>query len=157
MEPLRADRADEAWPNLDDERMWLFFPDLRPRSLEELRATYARRERGFPGPAHEEVWENWLARDRTTGRLIGDAQATISPQRSVALIAYSTYAAYQRNGYARETVRAVIEHLRTHHAVHRAVAEIAGGNAASYRLIESLGFIRTKATDDELTYERLLG
>ncbi len=156
LEPLRAGHAEEAWPHLDDERMWRFFPLLRPRSLEHVREIYARRQRGYPASQREEVWENWLARDRTSGNVVGDVQATIRPERLNACIAYSTYAAHQRRGYAREAVAAVIEHLRTMHGLRRLMAEIHARNLASYRLIESLGFTRTKTTGEEYTYERSL-
>ena len=153
LEPLRAAHAEEAWPHLDDERLWSFFPSLRPQSLEELRSTYARRERGYPGTDCRQIWGNWLLRTRTGGALAGDVQATIFPQERYALIAYAVYPDYQRRGLAREAVAELIDHLFRTHRVERIIAEMDVRNVASYRLVESLGFVRLETNDDEYVYQ----
>jgi ribosomal-protein-alanine N-acetyltransferase len=155
LEPLRVAHADEAWPRLNDDRMWIFFPELRPQSLKQLRDIYARRERGYAGTDAAQIWANWLARDRTSKELIGDVQATIFPRERNARIAYAVYPLHQRRGYAREAVTALIEHLRAAHHVRRIVAEMDVRNVASYRLAESLGFTRAGMREGELEYELL--
>ncbi|HEY8312852.1 MAG TPA: GNAT family N-acetyltransferase [Candidatus Baltobacteraceae bacterium] len=153
LEPIAAAHADEAWPHLDDERLWTYFPALRPQSLERLRETYARRARGYPDADGEQSWGNWLLRDRATGGLVGDVQATIYPKRRVAYIAYSVYVAFQGNGFGREAARVMIEHLRDAHAIEAIQAEIDEPNAASRRLAESLGLERIAQHETECLYE----
>jgi RimJ/RimL family protein N-acetyltransferase len=142
LEPIRAKHAMEAWPHLDDARMWTFFPKLRPQSLEGLRLTYARWEN--PYHAKSELRENWACRDRRTGQLVGTMQATTFPARAVSYIAYGIFIAYQRQGYAREAVEAILDHLREELHSRRIFAEMDVENNASFRLVESLGFKRVK-------------
>jgi len=140
LEPLRETHASETWPQLNDARMWQFFPMLRPSSRADLEAIYARRIRG-PG-REDEVWENWICRDRSSRALIGEMQATILCVSRSAYIAYAVYPAYQRQGYAREAAQAVVDHLRAAHRVERVLAEMDVRNEASFGLAESLGFRR---------------
>lgn len=142
LEPIRAQHAPEAWPQLDDERMWRFFPALRPATLGDLRRLYEKWERGCPDT--EEVWRNWLCREISTRTLVGSMQATISPKIGASYIAYGIYPAHQRKGYAREAAAAVIAYLRTAYGVTEIFAEMDTRNEASYRLAESLGFIRVQ-------------
>ncbi len=142
LEPITPQHADEAWPHLDDPRMWTFFPSLRPKSLEHLRATYET----WADPSHVkgEVRENWACRERRTGELVGAMQATTFPEQAVSYIAYGIFVAYQRKGYAREATAAVIAHLRDEHDIKRIFAEMDTRNEASLRLVESLGFRRVE-------------
>ncbi|MGZ3496063.1 MAG: GNAT family N-acetyltransferase [Vulcanimicrobiaceae bacterium] len=155
LEPVSIAHADEAWPYVDDERLWSFFPMLRPRSLEQLREIYARRERGYAGADGEQIWGNWILRTRVERQLVGDVQATIFPKQRSALVAYATYPGYQRRGYAREAVAALIEHLFEAHDLERILAEMDVRNVASYRLVESLGFARVEMREGEYVYELL--
>jgi ribosomal-protein-alanine N-acetyltransferase len=139
LEPVRSSHADEAWPQLDDDRLWTYFPSLRPRGIENLRRLYERWERGSPD-GHD-VWLNWICRLRTTKKLAGAMQATIRGHR-IAYIAYAFYPANQRKGYAREAAQAVIAHLREAYGITRFRAEMDTRNEPSYRLAESLGFTR---------------
>ncbi len=142
LEPIRPQHADEAWPHLDDPRMWIFFPSLRPKSREHLRAIYELWAN--PGHVKGEVRENWACRDRGAGELVGTTQATIFPGQAVSYIAYGIFAAYQRKGYGREAVAAVVAHLREKHDVARIYAEMNTRNDASFRLVVSLGFRRVE-------------
>jgi ribosomal-protein-alanine N-acetyltransferase len=138
LEPVRESHADEAWTSVDDERLWRYFPRLRPKTLNDLRMLYRRWERAVPS---DEVWLNWLCRERAGGALVGAMQATVR-DRGVAYIAYAFYPANQRKGYAREAAAAVIEHLCRVYGVTRVRAEMDTRNEASFRLVESLGFAR---------------
>jgi ribosomal-protein-alanine N-acetyltransferase len=138
LEPVRESHADEAWKSLNDERLWRYFPRLRPQTINDLRTLYRRWEYAAPG---DEVWLNWLCRERRTGVLVGGMQATVR-ERRVAYIAYAFYPANQRKGYAREAAGAVIDHLCQAYAVTHVRAEMDTRNEASFRLVESLGFAR---------------
>jgi len=142
LEPIAPRHADEAWPHLDDPRMWTFFPSLRPKSCENLRAIYELWTN--PGHVQGEVRENWACRDQRTGELVGTMQATTFPARAVSYIAYGIFVAFQRQGYAREGVAAVVAHLRDKHKVKQIFAEMDTRNVASFRIAESLGFRRAE-------------
>ncbi|MGH8163905.1 MAG: GNAT family N-acetyltransferase [Rhodanobacteraceae bacterium] len=153
LEPLCAAHADEAWPHVDDPSMWTFFPALRPESLDDLRATYGRRERGYPKRDGAQIWGNWLVRERSSALPVGDVQATIFPMEGTALVAYAVYVAHQRRGFARESLVRLLEHLRDARGTRRVFAEMDTRNMPSYRLAESLGFTRveTRAEEDRGT------
>ncbi len=144
--------------------MWQFFPKLRPKSFEELRLTYARWENPFH--AKSELRENWACRDRLSRDVVGTMQATTFPAQTLSYIAYGIFAAYQRRGYAREAVEAVLHHLDNDLHSRRIFAEMDVKNEASFRLAESLGFKRVKTRHtvdpergidaDEYLYELLI-
>ncbi|HLI97086.1 MAG TPA: GNAT family N-acetyltransferase [Candidatus Baltobacteraceae bacterium] len=151
LEPVRSGHAQEAWPQFDDERMWRYFPSARPSTVDDLRERYERWERGSPHA--DQVWRNWLCRDRASGAAIGVVQATIFPQEAASHIAYAIFSVHQRNGYAREAAQAVIDYVKGSYGVERFFAEMDTRNEASYRLAESLGFVRVETRIDEYLYE----
>lgn len=154
LEPVRRAHAAEIWPQLDDERMWRYFPELRPQTLADLEVLYEKWDRGSPQPG--QVWLNWLCRDRASGELVAAMQATVFPNERAAFLAYAVYPRHQRKGYAREGVRAVIAHVGEQYAVERFFAEMDTRNEPSYRLAESLGFVRVETRPDEYVYELTL-
>jgi RimJ/RimL family protein N-acetyltransferase len=151
LEPIRSAHAEEAWPHVDDARMWTYFTHLRPASILDLRRQYAKWERG--SPTADEVWWNWLCRERTSGMLTGAMQATVFPEERVAYVAYAIYPERQRKGYAYEAVRALIERVRATFGITRFLAEMDARNEPSYRLAETLGFTRVQSRDGEFVYE----
>jgi RimJ/RimL family protein N-acetyltransferase len=152
LEPVRASHAPEIWPQLDDERMWRYFPALRPATLEDLRRLYEKWERG--SRLDDEMWLNWLCRERPQGVLVAAMQATVYMRERAAYLAYAVYPLHQRKGYAREAAQCVIAHVRERYGVERVFAEMDTRNEASFRLAESLGFTRVET---RLAVERGLG
>jgi ribosomal-protein-alanine N-acetyltransferase len=150
LEPTGAHHAPLVYEQMTDSRLWTFFPAMRPKSIEELRALYRRWERGNPYANRDEEWENWICFLRDTETPVGGMQATILPG-SAAYIAYVMYVDHQRNGFAREAAQAVIDHLRQRHQVTRFIAEMNTKNEASIKLVESLGF---KRVEERLDVER---
>lgn len=153
LEPVRPAHAAEVWPQVDDDRMWTYFPALRPATRDDLRALYAKWERGSLDPA--QIWLNWLCRERTSKALVATMQATVFPEEKLAYLAYAVYCAHQRRGYAAEASRCVIAHLRDTYGVKRILAEMDMRNEPSFRLAESLGFVRieTREAKREYVYE----
>ncbi len=141
----------EAWPHLDDDRMWQYFEHLRPATLDELRRRYEKWQAGRPESG--EVWLNWLCRLRASAAPAGAMQATILVERRLAYIAYAFYPEHRRKGYAREACLVVLAHLRNAYAIDRVLAEMDSRNVASYRLAESLGFTRAATREHEYVYE----
>lgn len=142
LEPVRQSHAAEVWRQLDDDRMWRYFPQLRPAAQDDLRRLYEKWERGSPHA--NQVWYNWVCRDRASGEIVGSVQATIFAGERAAYIAYATYPAHQRKAYAREAVAEAMRYVRESLNVERFYAEMDTRNEASYRLAESLGFRRVE-------------
>lgn len=160
MEPVTPAHADEAWPLQNDDRMWTYFPELRPRSLQHLRTIYERREHGSADPST--LWLNYVCRERSSQLLIGEVQATVHLDDETAFVAYAIFPAFQRKGYAREATIALIGWVRSMYGVQQFFAEMDTRNKASYRLAESMGFVRIEThtgvhhagfTSDEYLYE----
>lgn len=153
IEPVSSAHADEAWEGLRDPRLWTHFPDLAPKTLDDLKMRYARWASPGAGSESGEIWANWVCRKKTTGKLVGALQATIHAPQS-AYVAYMIYANDQRKGYAKEAMTALVAHLRDRLHLRRLYAEIAPGNSASIRLIQALGF--TPAAGLDSTWRLLL-
>jgi len=143
LDPTTVQDAGELFPLLNDERIWQYFPALRPHDTAHLREIYARRERGAPDDSNQ-VWENWIVRTRDAGVALGEAQATIFEARRQAYVAYVIASAQQRRGYAKEALAAVISHARDVHGIVTVYAELDTRNMPSYKLVESLGFRRVE-------------
>jgi RimJ/RimL family protein N-acetyltransferase len=137
LEPLRVAHAAPLFILLQDQRLYTFIPDDPPDSLEALEGRYRRWERRA-SPDGREIWLNWAARLRATGEWVGTFQATIGDHQ--ALLAYMTFAPYQRQGLAREGCLRVIEYLASGYGVQVVAAEIDTRNTASIALVKSLGF-----------------
>lgn len=151
LEPVRPEHANEAWPHLNDERMWRYFEEQRPPTEQALRERYERWTRG--SQSESEVWLNWLCRERSSAQLAGGVQATVHSEERYAYVAYAIYPPYRRLGYAREATLAVIEFVRRAYAVDRFVAEMDKRNEESFRLAESLGFTRAGTHANDYVYE----
>lgn len=151
LEPVRPAHAAEVWPQIDDERMWRYFEDQRPATVDDLRLRYQKWQRGSSKP--EEIWLNLMCRDRSSGVVIGNVQATILTQERVSYLAYGVYPQYQRNGYAAEATRAIIAYVRETHGIDRFAALIDTRNQASCRLAESLGFAPAGTRGPDYVYE----
>src|SRR5689334_15298290 len=100
LEPVRGEHAALLFTPLQDPHLYTFIPDDPPVSLDALEGRYHRWERRA-APDEREIWLNWAARLRSTGEWVGTFQATITEEHQ-ALLAYMTFAPYQRQGFARE-------------------------------------------------------
>lgn len=140
MQPVEPAHAELTWPYLNDDAMWEFFPALRPPTIEALRQRYERWRHEAPYLGAPERWENWICVQRGDGRAVGEAQGTYTG--STIYIAYGIFLPFRRHGYAREAMRAVLDHASKVHGVHTAICEMAAGNHASVAVAEALGFER---------------
>jgi RimJ/RimL family protein N-acetyltransferase len=149
-ETVRVSHAEEVWPQLDDERMWTYFPQMRPPTLDALRARYAKWERGSDDPST--VWLNWHCRKRASGEIVAAMQATVFREIRIAYLAWAVYPAHQRRGYAAEAASAVIHWVGERYRIRRFLAEMHVDNEPSYRLAQSLGFERLKTRGNDYVY-----
>jgi [ribosomal protein S5]-alanine N-acetyltransferase len=153
--------AGVLFDDLRDPAMYAFIPDEPPDSIDALAARYDRMCSG-PPPGRDETWCNWVMLDAVDRRPVGTLQATIGPVAQ-ASIAYAVVARRWRQGLGREGVAWMLEHL-AHRGVSVVEARIDTRNAASIRLVESLGFRRARtlvaadhyqgSSSDEYVYER---
>lgn len=151
LEPVRPEHALEAWPFLDDSRMWRYFEEQRPATLDDLRRLYEKWQRGSRDA--DQVWLNWLCRERCSGKLVGSMQATVFTEEALSLVAYAVYPQHQRKGYAKEAIAAIIEYVNRTYGITRFVAEMDQRNEASFRFAESLGFVRAQTGPLDYVYE----
>lgn len=109
--PLRVEDADELAGELADERLHEFIGG-RPATLAELRDRYARLAAGSSDP--DELWLNWIVRRRADSQAIGTVQATITARdgRRTAHVAWVIGVDWQRQGFASEAARALVDWLR---------------------------------------------
>jgi [ribosomal protein S5]-alanine N-acetyltransferase len=142
LEPLVAVHAEALYPILCDPRQFEYLDQGAPASLEALRERYRKLEsrRSADGREH---WLNWaiVLRD---GDAIGFVQATVR-EDSRAWVAYQVATPLWGRGLATEAMRALVEHLISHHAVTRCMATVDQRNQRSWRLLERLGFARADA------------
>jgi [ribosomal protein S5]-alanine N-acetyltransferase len=145
LEPLEVAHAEKLYAGLSEATLYKFVPE-DPLTLAELTARYQRILRG-PRDNNIELWRNWAVRLRGVGsadddEYIGMIETSIFP-RFYAYLAYFMFSSRQRQGYAHEACAEVLSHIREAYAIKRVVAEMDVRNTASWRLVESLGFIRT--------------
>jgi RimJ/RimL family protein N-acetyltransferase len=134
--PLAAAHADEAFDAFADPALYRYMPGTPPEDRGALRARFGQLAAGS-GRA-DEVWANWLARRRGDGALVGWHQATLTAPS--ASIAWVTFGAHRREGYAREGAAAVVAWLRSAGA-REIVAQSDERNLASGRTALALGFV----------------
>jgi len=139
---LRRFRAADA-PTLaayrSDPRVARYQAWTAPFPLERARELVAAFEAGDP---ERPGWFQY-AIERTEDRAhIGDVGVALHDNRMQAEIGFTLAPAYQRRGYATESVRGVLDHLFRVRALHKVSAEADARNIASARLLERVGFTR---------------
>jgi RimJ/RimL family protein N-acetyltransferase len=145
---LRASDADELAGLLDeaDLREW-----LRAYDVGELRDRFAGWETRR-SPDGDELWLNWIVRERGDQRAVGWVQATV--RGTSASVAYALLPAERGAGAASDAVRALVRWLRGRLAVTVVTAEIDESNSASARVAVAAGFERTiHRAGDEVVWE----
>lgn len=69
-------------------------------------------------------------------------------------LGWSVFSAYRRNGYATETALALMDWATQVHRMHRFISATTPSNAASLRVHDKLGFVRTgEIVDGEIVFE----
>jgi len=140
LEPLTPAHADELLAPLADPRLYTHVPQDPPASLAALRERFvflgARRS-----PVGDQLWLNWVMRDKHDGQARGRVQATVTAEGR-AWIAYEVFPEYWGRGLATEACRRMIEWLVDALGVRQFAAEVDSLNSASLRLLERLGFQR---------------
>ena len=136
LEPLAADHAPIAYGSFADEALYRYMVGSPPADERALHDHFARLAAGS-GRANER-WLNWLAFRSDDRSLVGWHQATLT--LPTASIAWVTFPAHRRHGYAHEGAGAVVEWLLGVGA-REIVAQSDERNAASRRTAVALGFV----------------
>lgn len=131
MRPLQREDCAALYPTLSDPQQCLYLTRPAFESEEELWGWLA--DPDWPG-------RTWIAVD-DAGKVAGRFIAMPAPQPDVEEIGYIVCAEAQGQGTAKECTAALIAHLFDT-GTRKITAEVDTRNAASVRLLESLGFTR---------------
>lgn len=140
LEPLMPEHAFSLHKHLVDERLYRYIPIDPPESVEAVRQRYQKLALRR-SPSGDEIWLNWIMKDRVSGEYVGTLEATVLPDAR-AMIAYMVFPEFWRMGFALEGGREVVYHLWKTFPVDRIFGEVDTRNIPSCRLLESLGFSR---------------
>jgi len=144
LEPLAAPHAAQMFPGMSDPALYRWLDDVHPPTAAALELRYARVT--APGAGAPDRWLNWAMRLRDGGDAAGHVEVTLHPD-GVANLAYFTFTRFMRQGFAREACVAVLEELRDRFGAREVIATMDIRNVASWRLVESLGFVRDPGTE----------
>lgn len=104
--------------------------------------THVGETRDYLAPREEEThWREWAITTKDRGEVIGTL-ASHARRIGVAEIGYLLVREHWGNGYAREAVARLLDILFVHEGHRRVTADTDPDNAASIRVLESLGFRR---------------
>jgi RimJ/RimL family protein N-acetyltransferase len=148
--PLTSDDADPMVDVLSDPGLHTFIGG-EPETLDELRERYRRL---MAGPSKvNELWLNWIVRQRADHQPIGTVQATLVDDGDgwTADVAWVIGVAWQRRGFATEAARVLVDWLRQQGVV-RFVANIHPDHRASELVAGRAGL---RPTTDEVDGERV--
>jgi RimJ/RimL family protein N-acetyltransferase len=161
LEPIVAAHAAELFPLLRAPDLYTYIPEEPPASQEALERRFSRWQ-ARQSDTGDEVWLNYAIVDRQSHRYVGTLQATVTPCK-YAYIAYFVFVEYWRTGIATEACRELIRALFAGFVLERVIAHVDTRNARSIKLLERIGFERTRtivgadefkgASSDEFVYE----
>ncbi|MER5871935.1 GNAT family N-acetyltransferase [Streptomyces sp. NPDC002044] len=144
MLPLLPAHAAEMASVLADPALHAFTGGA-PLGPDALRARYERLAAGSPDASA--VWLNWVLRLRTERCLVGTVQATVTPARDVAELAWVVGTPWQGRGLAAAAARALAAWLRDV-PVGRLVAHVHPGHTASAAVAAACGLRPTPYRQD---------
>jgi ribosomal-protein-alanine N-acetyltransferase len=144
LEPLAPHHAAAMFAGMSDARLFAWLDDAPPATAAALESRYRRIT--ADGAGAPDRWLNWVMRLRKGDVCAGLVEVTLRPD-GVAYMAYFTFTAFMRRGLAREACAAVLGALRDDFGGREAIATMDVRNVASWRLVESLGFVRDGATE----------
>lgn len=165
LEPVLPSHALELHELFSDAQLHRFVPS----DVLTLDEALAKCTRWAPrhSPDGQEIWLNWLARERQSQRVVGHFQAGVALAGDrVARLGWLLATAAQCRGLATEALTAVLAVLRDALAVREVKAWADSRNVASHRLAQRLGLVQVAvvrdadffkgATSDEFVFARVL-
>jgi RimJ/RimL family protein N-acetyltransferase len=138
LNPLAESDANLIGEALRDPALYRYLPQPIPADAADVRALVARWAGGSRDP--DLLWMNWIGVETATLGRVGLFQATIEPSQRTARIGYIIFSAFQRRGFGREGVGALVQALEARADTDVILADVSEANRASRALISSLGF-----------------
>jgi len=145
LHPLLAKHADVLFPILSDAELWRYAPWPQSKSLEQLRARFARLE-SRRSSDDREYWLNWAVEENASGNTLGFVQATVDDALREANVAYVMSRAFWGRGLATDAVHTMLVHLKNT-GVRAFSATVDSRNSRSVRLLERFAFGAIDAQD----------
>ncbi len=155
--------ASELCDLFSDPELHRFVP-LEVPTLEQQMERCKRWAKG-QSPDGKELWLNWAARDKNSGKIVGHFQAGVKDD-GIASIGYVVARDFQRKGLALEALQAVFYFLHKDLAVREVKAWSDTRNQASHQLAQKLGMTKVDqikdadffkgATSDEFVFSKVL-
>jgi len=136
--PLRAHDASLVFDDLRDPALYHYIVQPPPTTLADTTSLFTRWAGGSTDP--DAIWLNWIGYDPRVAGAVGLYQATILPAQHLALIGYIIFRRFQGRGYAREGVRAIVQHIADRDDIGTLRAEISEANTASIAVVTALHF-----------------
>lgn len=134
MRPQRLDDAEALFEAYGDHELMRYWSSAPHPDVEHTRAYIAE-------GVEDETWRGWSITLKGRDRAIGTLAATIS-RPGVVEIGYLLVRRHWGHGYAREAVARLLDLLFRDEGRRRVWADTDPDNAASNRLLETLGFRR---------------
>jgi len=139
LDPLRVDDAETMFKYRSDPDVGRY-QGWTPRTVDEVVAFI--RSNATVTPGQRDTWSQLAIRFRGTTTLIGDLGLHFTSNKDEAEIGVTIAPQHQGRGYATETLRAALDYLFGPMAQHRVFGSVDPRNAASVRLLESIGMRR---------------
>ena len=120
-------------------------------SVPELKAAYREMLSGFLSHPKARLWYViWILElNDGTGTAVGNLSFKGLGEDGAVELGYGTNPGYEGRGYMTEAVSAVVQWAEKQPCVRRIEAEAGIGNAASVRVLEKCGFIKTGVMGEE--------
>ncbi len=152
LEPMSIAHSDQLFNLFQDPELnrWTFREV--PNSIESFREGVQFLE-GRLSRDGLEFWPNWIFKIKTNNDIAGKVEISLDPKSRTANLAYYTFSPFQRNGYAKEACRAVINHIFSVWNCRLVYMEMNTANTASISLAESLGAVRQKPVSNAQEYK----
>ncbi len=138
LEPMGERHAEAFFEPLHDDAIYQWISMDKPISLEKLRGQLGRSEARV-APDGQTAWPTWALRRKSDGVYIGRVDAEITLAFEASNVGYFLFPPHWGQGYATEAVQAATQHL-IGQGVHRLVATVTAGNAASERVLQKAGY-----------------
>lgn len=150
LEVMGERHADFFFGPLQEEPLYQWISMDKPASVQGLR-THWRKIESRLSPDGQMAWATWAVRRDSDGVYLGRVDAEINDALEAVNLGYYFFHPYWGQGYATEAVTAATRHLIAQ-GVHRLVATVTVGNAASARVLQKAGyeFTRVLAGNDTL-------
>ena len=144
--PMVEGDGDALFALLKDPEIHVFRGGRPPASADDVRAKIRRRE-SRRSPGGDELWLNWTLRLKENQTVVGYVQAGV--KEGQADMAWVVGVPFQRQGFASEASRRVLEWLRDHLHVHEVRASIHPDHIASHTVARYIGLTKSGEITDE--------